>query len=103
MGLYETWFEKNRERIISDYITYLKFPSISAQKNHNPDTLACAKWVENYLKKLGFTTTEWTNLYANADPNAIPWCNREMTVIVNGHTFVGTIIDTRQWSKLVFV
>ena len=52
---------------------------------------------------LGFTTTEWTNLYANADPNAIPWCNREMTVIVNGHTFVGTIIDTCSPTNTQFI
>ena len=59
MELYKDWFEKNRERIISDYITYLKFPSVSAQKNHTEDTRACANWVENYLKNLGFSTDQW--------------------------------------------
>jgi acetylornithine deacetylase/succinyl-diaminopimelate desuccinylase-like protein len=59
MERYKTWFAKHKERLIADYITYLKFPSVSAQKQHKSDTLACANWVENYLKNLGFTTTQW--------------------------------------------
>ena len=59
MELYEFWFKKHRDRIISDYITYLKFPSISAQKNHNEDTRACGNWVESYLQRLGFSTSQW--------------------------------------------
>jgi hypothetical protein len=43
---------------------------------------------------LGFTASEWTNLYANADPSVIPWCGKTMTITVNGKSFTGTIIDT---------
>ena len=59
MELYKKWFEKNREKIISNYKTYLKFPSVSAQKEHVKELLACAEWVEGYLKKLGFVTKQW--------------------------------------------
>ncbi len=59
MELYKKWFEKYKDRIISDYMTYLRFPSVSAQKQHDKDTIACAKWVDAYLKKLGFSTTWW--------------------------------------------
>jgi hypothetical protein len=43
---------------------------------------------------LGFTAADWTNLYVNADPSAIPWCGKTMTIIVNGKSFTGKIIDT---------
>ncbi len=59
MEHYKNWFVSNKERILSNYITYLKFPSVSAQKHHAQDTLACGAWVESYLKKLGFATTQW--------------------------------------------
>jgi hypothetical protein len=43
---------------------------------------------------LGFTAADWTNLYVNADPSAIPWCGKTMTITVNGKSFTGKIIDT---------
>jgi hypothetical protein len=43
---------------------------------------------------LGFTVSDWTNLYVNADPSAIPWCGKTMTITVNGKSFTGKIIDT---------
>lgn len=43
----------------------------------------------------GFTTQEWTSLYANALPSKIPWCNRKLQVMApNGNIFTGTIIDS---------
>jgi hypothetical protein len=43
---------------------------------------------------LGFTEEDWNNLYKDADPEAIPWCGKNLTVTVNGESFTGTIIDT---------
>lgn len=43
---------------------------------------------------LGFTVDEWTNIYANANASIIPWCNKQLTLTVNGKSFTGTIIDT---------
>ena len=43
---------------------------------------------------LGFTETEWINLYKNASPDKIPWCNRQLNLTINGENFLGRIIDT---------
>ena len=43
---------------------------------------------------LGFTESDWTNLYSNANPSVIPWCGKTLTVTVNGVSFTGEIIDT---------
>jgi hypothetical protein len=43
---------------------------------------------------LGFTINDWNNLYKNADPSKIPWCNKTLILTVNGETFNATIIDT---------
>jgi hypothetical protein len=43
---------------------------------------------------LGFTINDWNNLYKNADPSKIPWCNKTLTLTVNGETFKARIIDT---------
>ncbi len=59
MERYKAWFEKHYDRILQDYISYLKFPSVSAQKQYKNETQECANWVERYLKNLGFSTTQW--------------------------------------------
>jgi hypothetical protein len=43
---------------------------------------------------LGFTTDDWNNLYADAQPGDIPWCGKRMSITARGITFTGTIIDT---------
>ena len=43
---------------------------------------------------LGFTTSDWTNLYVNAAPSNIPWCGKTLTVTIKGKSFTGKIIDT---------
>jgi hypothetical protein len=43
---------------------------------------------------LGFSTSDWTNKYVNADPSQIPWCGKQMSITVKGQTFTGLIIDS---------
>jgi hypothetical protein len=44
---------------------------------------------------LGFTEQEWKDYWMGTNnTSSIPWCGKTLTVIANGKTFVGTIIDT---------
>ncbi|MEI6531529.1 MAG: peptidase, partial [Chlamydiota bacterium] len=42
--------------MIDDYLSFLRFKSISADKSFQQDCLDCAKWLENFLQKEGFHT-----------------------------------------------
>ena len=44
-------FKNNEEKMTEDFLEFLRFQSISADSEFNPQTLACADWVENYLKE----------------------------------------------------
>ena len=52
-------FHQNKKQILSDYIDFLKFPSISSEPSHRLDLLNCANWVIDYLKKIGFVVEIW--------------------------------------------
>ncbi len=56
---YKKWYETHQEKNLTDFFTYLKFPSISAQPAHKKALLDCASWVETYLQGLGFSTQRW--------------------------------------------
>lgn len=45
--------------MIEDYLTFLRFKSISADPHYREDCLACAKWLQSYLKEGGFDVALW--------------------------------------------
>ena len=51
---YRNKFAENKEKTINELITFLKFPSISAQKEYFSDCLECADWLVRFLKNIGF-------------------------------------------------
>ena len=51
----EAYIDANRERFVEELKQFLRFPSVSAQRAHDPDTRACAEWVVEHLQDLGFS------------------------------------------------
>lgn len=61
---YSDWYENHESKILEDFITFLRFPSISADPKMKENVLKCSQWVESYLKKVGFQTEVWeTDVY----------------------------------------
>lgn len=53
-------FEKNKKAAFKDYYTFLKFQSISSEPVYKEQVLACADWVADYLKRIGFQVDMWS-------------------------------------------
>ncbi len=56
MDRYENWYKKHETEILKNYFTLLRFPSVSAQRRHEKDVLACASWVEKQMQRIGMKT-----------------------------------------------
>jgi acetylornithine deacetylase/succinyl-diaminopimelate desuccinylase-like protein len=54
MDRIETYIDTNRNRFIEELKQWMRFPSVSAQRDHDGDTRACADWLKDHLKALGF-------------------------------------------------
>ena len=47
------YLRSNHERFIEELCEYLRFPSISAQPQHQKDLKACATWLRDHCKSIG--------------------------------------------------
>jgi acetylornithine deacetylase/succinyl-diaminopimelate desuccinylase-like protein len=54
----KNYIEQNKQRFIDELFTLLRIPSISANPAHQPDCLACAQAVAQYLTAAGADTVE---------------------------------------------
>jgi acetylornithine deacetylase/succinyl-diaminopimelate desuccinylase-like protein len=50
----EAYIDENQNRFIEQLKQFMRFPSVSAQQQHDGDTRACAEWVADHLRTLGF-------------------------------------------------
>ena len=48
------YLKKTEKKRMDDLFEFIRFPSVSAQKQHKKDMTACAKWLQNHLKQIGF-------------------------------------------------
>jgi acetylornithine deacetylase/succinyl-diaminopimelate desuccinylase-like protein len=56
---YNEQFEENREQILNDYFTFLRFASIATDPAFTSEVLKCADWVCTYLKNSPFQVEKW--------------------------------------------
>ena len=52
-SLFAQVFESHKDRYIKEWSELLRFPSISAQPEHDSDCCACAEWLRAHLSKMG--------------------------------------------------
>ncbi len=53
------YYDKNEKEILQDFFKFLQFQSISSMPEYKSETIACAKWLNEYLKDLKFETEIW--------------------------------------------
>lgn len=50
------YLNTNYNRFVNELCEYVRFPSVSAQKEHKDDTARCADWIANHCKDIGLDT-----------------------------------------------
>lgn len=53
------YYLKNKDKILSDYFDFLRFPSISADPAYASHTNATANWLKGALERAGFLVQKW--------------------------------------------
>jgi acetylornithine deacetylase/succinyl-diaminopimelate desuccinylase-like protein len=48
-----------QEDALNDYLTFLRFKSISTDLKYKEETIRCARWLQDYVKQIGFETELW--------------------------------------------
>lgn len=52
-------YANEKEEILKDYFTFLRFESIATDPNFRPQVNLCADWVKDYLIKIGMKVEKW--------------------------------------------
>ena len=47
------YLKQNQKRFLAEFCDYLRFPSVSAQSQHNADLHACARWLAAHCEQIG--------------------------------------------------
>lgn len=56
---YRSLWKKRRDQVLEDYKTFLRFESVSSEPEFKDQVLACADWVVQFLKQIGFQVQLW--------------------------------------------
>ncbi len=90
----------NSDIPLDDYLTFLKFKSISTDPEYKQDVLACADWLSKYLKKCGLDVERWetdghptlfaTNLKAGPE---------KPTLLIYHHYDVQPVDPLNEWNS----
>ena len=56
---YMNWFEKNQAKLLEDFFTFLRFPSVSTDPAYKKDLLACKDWLCAYMESIGLKAEVW--------------------------------------------
>lgn len=56
---FEDWYKDHQERILNDFFTFLRFPSISTNKKYEQDIRKTASWLSEYMKEIGLEVDIW--------------------------------------------
>jgi acetylornithine deacetylase/succinyl-diaminopimelate desuccinylase-like protein len=52
-------FQKNKEKILEEFFTFLRFASISSEAAYSSEVEKCSDWLANYLREIGFSVEKW--------------------------------------------
>ena len=98
----ELAFAREQKRIISEWQSFLKFPSISADPLYNNNCRECAEWLAKHLQEIGF---ESELLETSAKPCVFaerPGNPDKPTVLFYGHYDVQPIDPESAWETPPF-
>lgn len=98
-------FEQRRQPLLDALYTFLRFPTISAQSEHQADLAACAAWIKQQLEQAGLhseviPTAKHPVVFADSGPptDARP----HLTLLCYGHYDVQPIGDEKLWKSPAF-
>jgi acetylornithine deacetylase/succinyl-diaminopimelate desuccinylase-like protein len=90
--------ENQQKKILTDFYTFLRFPSISSEREYKQDVLNCAEWLVDQLETIGFEVEQWpttghpvifaTHLKAGSD---------KPTLLLYNHYDVQPIDPIEEW------
>ncbi|NGX53508.1 MAG: Succinyl-diaminopimelate desuccinylase [Chlamydiae bacterium] len=96
-------FQREKEEILEDFFTFLRFKSIATDPAYKNEVVGCADWIKEYLEKIGLTAEKWETegspvIFAS-DLRAGP---EKETLLLYGHYDVQPVDPIELWTHPPF-
>ncbi|MEW5755938.1 MAG: dipeptidase [Pseudomonadota bacterium] len=95
--------QAHRARFLSELKAFLRFPSVSAQREHAEDLKRCAAWLADHLRRIGM---ERVSVVPTAGHPIVyaEWCHalRQPTILIYGHYDVQPADPLGEWRSPPF-
>lgn len=96
-------YERNKQEALKDYFTFLGFESISTDPKYKPQVLACADWLTNYIRKIGFDVEIWpTSGYPVIFASNMKAGANQPTLLIYNHYDVQPVDPLNEWDSPPF-
>lgn len=102
MDAIQKYFKANKERFVSEWMEFLRIQSVSADPAYQEQCVACADWVRDHLKALGFTVEVWTTETKPLVYGILPGDPNRPTVLFYGHYDVQPAEPLNLWESPPF-
>ncbi len=98
----QQYLKKTEKKRLDELFKFLKFPSVSAKSEHKKDMVACASWLRDHLKTIGFKAKTCSTgghpvVYAEYLKN-----KNAPTVLYYGHYDVQPVEPLELWESKPF-
>lgn len=97
------YFEKNQQKLLDEFFTFLRFESIGTDSQYTPQVRACCGWLRKYLEEMGLTTETWeTNGHPVLFGSWLKAGADKPTVLLYNHYDVQPIDPANLWQSAPF-
>lgn len=96
-------WSKRKEKWLQDYMTFLRFPSVSTDPMYKEDVLACCEWLADYVRNIGFDVEIWpTSGYPVIFASHMKAGPDQPTLLIYNHYDVQPVDPIEEWHTLPF-
>jgi acetylornithine deacetylase/succinyl-diaminopimelate desuccinylase-like protein len=100
---YLEYFDKNREKLLEDFFTFLRFQSVSTDPEYTPQVTACAEWLADYVRASGMEAELWETPHHPIVFAEWKDSSRDLpTVLIYFHYDVQPIDPIEEWTSPPF-
>lgn len=97
------WIVENRSTWMEEFLTFLRFPSISSEPEFKQSILDCAQWLMRFLKDLQFNVELWpTNGHPVIFASNLKAGPDKPTLLIYNHYDVQPVDPIEEWTSPPF-
>jgi len=96
----ENYFSDNQAQLLEEFMSFLRFPSVSSEPKHHSDVTNCCEWLVSYLADTGLKVERWeTPGHPTVFAESKTYDPSKPTVLIYNHYDVQPVDPLELWDS----